>query len=150
MQIQSILSPGRTLCCAPGSSKKRIIENIAQFISEDEAGLDPDQVFENLIAREKLGSTGLGHGIAIPHCRIKNCSRVIGALITLDQATDFDAIDNAPVDILFVLMVPEEATEEHLEVLAQLARVFSDEAYCDRLRDADSNEALYLAAISSD
>ena len=150
MQIQSILSPERTLCCAPGSSKKRVLENIAQFICEDVRNLDPDLVFENLIAREKLGSTGLGQGIAIPHCRIRNCTRVIGALIKLDQPTDFDALDNAPVDILFVLLVPEQATEEHLQVLAELARRFSDSEYCQQLRAAETSPSLYQAAISSD
>lgn len=149
MQIQSILSPARTLCCAPGSSKKRVIENIAHFICQDSPELDPDQVFESLVAREKLGSTGLGQGIAIPHCRIKSCHGIVGALITLDQPTDFDAIDNRPVDILFVLLVPEEATDEHLQVLSELARQFSNSDYCRHLREADCDQSLYQAALTS-
>jgi PTS system nitrogen regulatory IIA component len=150
MKIQSILSPVRTFCGAHGTSKKRVLENIAQSICDDISYLDPDDIFENLIAREKLGSTGLGNGIAIPHCRISNCSAVIGSLITLDQSIDFSAIDNQDVDVLFVLLVPEEAHDEHLNVLASLAQRFSDPAFCQLLRQANNNQALYQAAISAD
>ncbi|MFA7553764.1 MAG: PTS IIA-like nitrogen regulatory protein PtsN [Spongiibacteraceae bacterium] len=148
MKLTSILSPGRTLCDAPGSSKKRTLETIAQFICQDIPDLNPNELFDSFIARERLGSTGLGDGIAIPHCRIKNCEEVIGSLIKLEQAIDFDAADGKPVDLLFVLIVPEEATDEHLQVLAMLAKSFSDPEYCQRLRKAKDNEELYYQAIA--
>lgn len=149
MLIEQILTPERTLCNAPASSKKRVLENVAQFICEDVTSLEPTELFANLIARERLGSTGLGQGIALPHCRMKNCSGVIGSLITLRQPIDFEAIDDQPVDILFVLIVPEEATQEHLNTLAALAERFSNPDYCRALRAADSDRALFEAALSS-
>ena len=148
MQLNSILTPGRTHCRAPGASKKRVLENLAQLINQDIPSLEADYLFEQLIAREKLGSTGLGNGIAIPHCRIKDCPAITGCLITLESGVDFDAIDQQPVDILFVLLVPEEANDEHLAALAKLAELFSQPDYCQRLREADSNDKLFAAATN--
>ncbi|MFE8072114.1 PTS IIA-like nitrogen regulatory protein PtsN [Marinobacteraceae bacterium S3BR75-40.1] len=149
ISIQSILTPELTLCGVPGSSKKRILEIIAARIAEHYAELDENQIFNNLIARERLGSTGIGQGIAIPHCRLQGCSRVIGALITLGDTIPFDAIDNEPVDLLFVLIVPQEATSEHLELLSQLAEKFNDRSLCERLRHCDNANDLYNAIIES-
>lgn len=146
MQINTILSPGRTLCGAPGVSKKRVLENIANFICEDITTLDALQLFDSLIARERLGSTGLGNGIAIPHCRIKDCNKIIGSLIKLEQAVDFDAIDNKPVDLLFVLLVPDQAQDEHLKVLAKLAESFSNPDFCQQLRNAGNSSSLFELA----
>lgn len=101
-----------------------------------------------LIQRERLGSTGIGNGIAIPHCRIPNLTQVVGALVTLDNPIDFEAIDDNPVDVIFVLLVPEESFEEHLETLATLAGLFNQDAFCDALRNADSDEQLYNAAVN--
>lgn len=149
MQLSSILTPERTLFGAPGSSKKRVLENVASFICEDIPTLDPLKLFEKLIEREKLGSTGLGKGIAIPHCRINNCTSVIGTLITLDNPVDFYAIDGQKVDLLFVLLVPEEAHEEHLKALAKLAELFSQQQFCDQLRSSKNSEALYNNIINA-
>jgi PTS system nitrogen regulatory IIA component len=148
MRLDTILSPARTLCRAAASSKKRVLENISQFICEELPGFDANALFGNLVARERLGSTGLGNGIAIPHCRLKDLDRVIGSLVTLEQPIEFESIDDRPVDILFVLIVPEQATQEHLNTLAALAELFSQEAFCQRLRDATSSEELYRAAVS--
>jgi PTS system nitrogen regulatory IIA component len=104
-------------------------------------------VFESLIAREKLGSTGFGNGIAIPHCRLKGCESPISALMHLDAPIDFDAIDGAPVDLLFVLLVPEAATDAHLELLRQIASMLDRKEVRDRLRSATSNEALYQVVL---
>ncbi len=149
MQIDTILSPERTLCSVSGSSKKSVLETVAESISKDIEVINSDELFDSLIAREKLGSTGLGNGIAIPHCRIKNCQHITGALITLENPVDFDAIDGEPVDLLFVLLVPEQAHEDHLNVLAELAARFSDSGFCQRLRDSNSNESLFHSATSS-
>ncbi len=147
MQIESILAPRRTQCGLPGGSKKRALEHLAQAIAQDIPSLDADELFRSLIARERLGSTGIGHGIAIPHCRVKGCSGTIGALVTLDHGIEFDAIDGEPVDIMFALLVPEEAHDEHLQTLATLAQAFSDEAYRKTLRQARNNEMLYNSAL---
>ena len=148
MQLKTILTPGRTFCGVPGSSKKRVLENIALSICKDTTSLNPNQLFDRLIARERLGSTGLGQGIAIPHCRLGSCHSVIGTLIKLEQPVDFDAIDSQPVDLLFVLLVPEQATDEHLKVLAMLAELFSNQEFCHQLRAATDNHSLYQAAIT--
>ncbi len=146
MQLESLLTPARTQCGAPGSSKKRVLENIAHFISQDIPNLNVDDLFNSLIARERLGSTGLGNGIAIPHCRIAHCSTTVVALFSLKEAIDFDAVDGEPVDLLFVLLVPEEAHDEHLTVLAELARRFNDPSYCQQLRQATDSQSLFDAA----
>ncbi|GAB3286526.1 PTS IIA-like nitrogen regulatory protein PtsN [Parahaliea aestuarii] len=141
--LTQILSPGRTICRAPGGSKKRLFETIARIISEDQLSLPYAEVFTQLIAREKLGSTGLGQGIAIPHCRIPNCSQPLGTLLSVDEPVDFDAPDNQPVDLLFVLLVPQEAHQEHLDILSHVAGLFSQTEFCQALRAAGDNQALY-------
>lgn len=148
MQLKTILTPGRTLCGVPGSSKKRVLENISKCICEDINTLDPNQLFDSLVAREKLGSTGLGQGIAIPHCRMPSCDSIIGTLVKLQEPIDFDAIDGKPVDLIFVLLVPEQADEEHLQVLARIAELFSDPDFCRQLREADDSDTLYQLATS--
>lgn len=151
VSIASLLSPRRTLCGAPGVSKKRVLENIANVICADQTQFNSQRIFDALLTREKLGSTALGEGIAIPHCRLNACESCYGTLITLaDEGVDFDAIDNIPVDLLFVLLVPEAASDEHLQILAELARLFSDPKYCAELRAAQDVNALYNAAISYD
>lgn len=148
MEVQSILSQHRVFCGAPGTSKKRVLETLASYIAEDIPTLNADELFSSLIARERLGSTGIGHGIAIPHCRIANCTGTLAALMTLKEPVDFDAIDSAPVDIIFALLVPEEANDEHLKVLAGLAERMSQPEYRERLRRAGNNQELFEAAIS--
>ena len=146
--LAQLLTPGRAVCHVPGVSKKRLFETIARIISEDQLSLPYDDVFTHLLAREKLGSTGLGQGIAIPHCRIDNCTRPVGTLLTLDEPIDFDAPDEQPVDLLFVLLVPGEAQQQHLDILANIARLFSQDDFCHELRAAQTDEALYQIAIS--
>ena len=150
LSIKSILSPELTLCGVPGSSKKRILEIIAERVAQNYPELDENEVFNNLVARERLGSTGIGQGIAIPHCRLEDCKRVVGALLTLDESINFDAIDNEPVDILFVLLVPQQATSDHLELLSQLAEKFNDRSFCNRLRECEDSQQLYNLIVDSE
>ncbi|MDX1590026.1 MAG: PTS IIA-like nitrogen regulatory protein PtsN [Oleiphilaceae bacterium] len=150
ISIESILAPELTLCGVTGTSKKRVLEIIAARVARQYPELDENQIFNNLVARERLGSTGIGQGIAIPHCRLENCKRVVGALITLDESINFDAIDGEPVDLLFVLIVPQEATSEHLELLSQLAEKFNDRSLCDRLRACTEADELYHLIIASE
>jgi len=146
--LNQILTPRRTVCRAPGISKKRLFETIARIISDDQLSLSYDEVFDHLIAREKLGSTGLGKGIAIPHCRVANCTQPLGTLLTLEDPIDFDAPDDKPVDLLFVLLVPEEAHQQHLDILANVARLFNQSTFCEQLRAATDNKVLYDIASS--
>ncbi|WP_020207968.1 PTS IIA-like nitrogen regulatory protein PtsN [Gilvimarinus chinensis] len=147
MQIETILSSQRTLCRIEGVSKKRALEILANTIAEQVPGMDADDIFRRLIAREKLGSTGIGHGIAIPHCRIPGCDATLGALITLEEPIDFDAIDGEAVDVLFAMLVPAEAEDDHLKTLAALASALNEPSYREALRQAESPEQLYQAAI---
>ena len=120
MPISQILSPDRTFAGVQGVSKKRVLELTGKLVAQH-TNLDADAIYDSLIAREKLGSTGFGHGIAIPHCRLPGCNKAVGALLQLDSKIDFDALDGEPVDLIFILLVPEEATEEHLQILKMLA-----------------------------
>ncbi|MCG8314402.1 MAG: PTS IIA-like nitrogen regulatory protein PtsN [Pseudomonadales bacterium] len=140
MDVTEIITASRTFTEVEGSSKKRVLENAAGLIAQQAPEFTANELFDNLISRERLGSTGIGKGIAIPHCRAKHCSSVIGALFKLQEAVDFDAIDNEPVDIMFVLLVPEEATEEHLQLLSQIAQRFSNETVCKGMRNASSKD----------
>ncbi len=148
MQLQVLLSPGRTLYGAPGISKKRAIETAANFLADQNTALNADELYRNLIDREQLGSTGIGEGIAIPHCRLRNCSRAMGALIKLESPIDFEAIDQQPVDLLFVLLVPEEAHDQHLQILAEIAGLFSKAEVRNDLRNASDSESMYQIAIA--
>ena len=148
MQLEDILSPDRCHCRIEGISKKRILSKISEIISENIDSLEASDVFDGLMAREQLGTTGIGNGIAIPHCRLAPCENIIGALITLDKPIDFDSIDDKPVDILFVLLVPREENDEHVRTLAELAALFNDEDFCYTIRHTLDNEDLYNIAIT--
>ena len=148
MKIASILSPGRTLCRLKASSKKRAIELAAAFIADNDERIEESELYRLLIAREKISSTGLGYGIALPHCRMANCTGIMGTLITLEQPVDFEAMDDQWVTTLFVLIVPEKEMNAHLEVLAMLVEKFQTSVFRDKLLAAESASDLYLAAIS--
>jgi PTS system nitrogen regulatory IIA component len=137
------LSLPRTLCRAGETSKKRVFETAAKIIATDQAYLQEAEVFSALNNRERLGSTAMGHGIAIPHCRIANCPQPIGTLITLAEPVNFDAHDGQPVDTIFVLLVPEQAHQEHLDILATLAKTFSNSDNRELIRAATTKEELY-------
>ncbi len=148
IRLEQILTPGRSLVNVPGGSKKRVLEQIANLVARDLTELDAQSIFESLIAREKLGSTGFGNGIAIPHCRLAGCETPISAVLHLESAVDFDAIDGAPVDLLFVLLVPDAATDAHLELLRQIASMLDRSEVRERLRQATSGEALYETVVA--
>ena len=143
MDVTEIITPARTFTQVEGTSKKRVLENAAGLIAQHAPEFTANELFDNLINRERLGSTGIGKGVAIPHCRTKHCHGVFGALFKLQEPVDFDAIDNEPVDMMFVLLVPEEATEEHLQLLSQIAQRFSDENVRDGMRNAIDKDNFY-------
>ncbi len=143
MHISQILSTDRICCDTEAASKKAALETLAGLIAKDSVKLTQTEVFESLLARERLGSTGLGHGVALPHGRIDHDKETLGAFIQLRTAIDYDAIDKQPVDILFALLVPQESTDEHLQILSQLAEKFSDANLLDQLRTEKSEAAVY-------
>lgn len=114
------------------SSKKRVFEHVG-LLFENNHQIARSQVFDSLFAREKLGSTGLGLGVAIPHGRVKGLKEALGALVRMKQAIPFDAPDGQPVELIFVLLVPDRATDVHLQILSELAQMFSDKAFRERL-----------------
>ena len=143
MQISSFLASQRTKAQIPASSKKRVLETLACLLAEGNGELHEDRVFEELVNRERLGSTGLGNGVAIPHCRIAKLDAITGVCISLDEGVDFESIDQKPVDIVFGIMVPEEANDSHLEALSIIAEKFQRSEFIDQLRKADSDSSLY-------
>ena len=142
MTLETILPPERILFDVPGGSKKRVLEFSSTFIAQNTPSLDSQEVFSRLISRERLGSTGIGNGVAIPHARSPHCSSPIGSFLKLSEAIDFDAIDGEPVDLVFVLLVPEEADDTHLSLLGQVATIMNDADTRQQLRKAASQREL--------
>ena len=134
MKLSEILSPDCIRLDSDATSKKRVLEYASQLFAATDDALSPRRVFDCLIAREKLGSTGLGKGVAIPHGRLAGLDRTLGVFLRLPKGVDFDAPDNQPVDLIFALLVPEESTEEHLQVLASIASYFDAKGSGDALR----------------
>jgi PTS system nitrogen regulatory IIA component len=126
----------RISCRDPAASKKRALQQVGKLLALSSPTLDEEDVFEKLLARERLGSTGLGYGIALPHARIEGITEARAAFVQLQTPVQFDAIDNQMVDLVFGLMVPQSATDEHLQLLAKLASLFSNGDFCNRLRQA--------------
>mgnify|MGYP000088409397 FL=1 len=143
MKLQDILTPDCTICAAPGSSKKRVLEYLSSLAAEKLASHDTFQLLESLVKREKMGSTGIGNGIAIPHGRLNNASAPIAVVITTEQAINFDAIDHRAVDIFIALFVPEEECQNHLCTLQSIAQIFRDKQFCKQVRKCESNQALF-------
>lgn len=133
-----LISEARIGCGMEIASKKRLLETLAELLANDHPSLQTETVFERLLERERLGSTGLGHGIALPHARLKDLNEVQGAFVQTVTGVDYDAADGEPVDLAFALLVPEAANEEHLQLLAHLASLFSDAEIRTRLRACTS------------
>lgn len=135
-RIAKLLPARHVLLDVPGTSKKRVFEQAA-LLFENERGIERGKVFDSLFARERLGSTGLGQGVAIPHGRIKGLKDAVAAVVRVAQPIPFDAPDAQPVRLLVFLLVPEHATEEHLEILSELAELLSDSGIRDTMVSAD-------------
>lgn len=150
MKIKSLLSETLTFAKIEGISKKRVIDTIAQTFAEQFDDIDAGALFKQLVNREKLGSTGIGNGVAIPHCRFPTKGQTLCACFTLESAVDFDAIDHGGVDIVFAMVAPEDAEQNHLENLAALANVLQDSRYVDSLRNAKNAQDLYQAATRNE
>lgn len=143
MNIAELIVPERVAYCPQIGSKKRLLEHISELLARDTPMLTWDEIFNSLINREKLGSTGLGKGVALPHGRIGTLDKPVCAFVRLGEPIEFDAADGEPVDLVFALLVPEESTEEHLQVLSSIAELFSRAAFCTSMRHCESDNCLY-------
>ncbi|OGA20362.1 MAG: PTS IIA-like nitrogen-regulatory protein PtsN [Betaproteobacteria bacterium] len=140
--VAKLLPPGNVVLDLPVSSKKRLFEQIG-LLFENHHGIARNRVFDSLFDRERLGSTGLGQGVAIPHGRLKGLKEALGAFVRLAQPVPFDAPDGKPVTLVFTLLVPEQATEKHLQILSELAQMFSDRALREALAGAPDAGTLH-------
>lgn len=138
MLISDLLSPERIRLDVQSSSKKRLLEVISEELARHSDEFSKREIFESLCARERMGSTGLGKGVAIPHGRVKGSRHVQASFIRLKKPVPFDAVDGEPVDLLFCLAVPEDCGEDHLRLLAQVAQLFSDPDVLRELRAAET------------
>lgn len=148
MQLNEFLSPERSKSKASCSSKKRCLEVIARLAAGNSLE-QQDPIFSALFERERLGSTSVGNGVAIPHCRLAGISEIKAVLITLDTPIDFDAADNLPVDIIMAIIAPSEDNEQHLLALQAIATKLSSDDFLTKLRAQTSDQALFNTAIST-
>lgn len=144
MLPQGLLESCNISVADPAASKKRVLERAARLLAGNQEEPTSEQIFERLLERERLGSTGLAGGVALPHARMPGIHDSRGAFMRLAEAIDFDALDGNPVDLVFALLVPEDANQEHLQLLARLAAMFNDQGLRDRLREADVDEAMVI------
>lgn len=140
--VAKLLPPGNVVPDLSVSSKKRLFEQIG-LLFENNHGIPRNLVFDSLFDRERLGSTGLGQGVAIPHGRIKGLKEALGAFVRLCQPVPFEAPDGKPVSLVFALLVPEQATEKHLQILSELAQMFSDPGLRESMAAAPDAGALH-------
>lgn len=147
MEIAKILSPECTRHDLLATSKKRALELAGEVLAEKFPELDAGEVFDALMARERLGSTAVGEGVAIPHCRTAACGRPMAALLRLREPVEFDAPDGRPVDLMIVLVVPAEENETHLQWLATAAGALNDPEFRRALRAAGSDPGMFECAL---
>ncbi|WOK35182.1 PTS sugar transporter subunit IIA [Sphingomonas sp. C3-2] len=147
--FSDILVPATVVAGMPVTSKKALFQQLAAIV-EREVGLSARTVVERLSDREKLGSTGFGGGVAIPHGKIEGLNQVIGVFVRLDEAIEFQAIDDMPVDIVFMLLSPPDAGAEHLKALARVSRALRDKQFLAKLRGAGSTDALFALLVTSE
>jgi PTS system nitrogen regulatory IIA component len=148
MNISDILSLECVTLDIDCHSKKDALDILAKTIAGSDKATSQIEVFDCLCARERLGSTGLGNGIAIPHGRLKNSKKTIAAFLRLEDGVDYDAVDKVSVDLIFALIVPEDSTDEHLQTLATLAGMFSDKKIISQLRKVRSSAEIFSILIS--
>ncbi|MCW2245302.1 PTS system nitrogen regulatory IIA component [Azospirillum fermentarium] len=137
-----LITPHAIIATLRAGSKKQALQEMARRAA-DLTGQHERAVFDVLLERERLGTTGVGHGIAIPHGKLPGLERVHGVFARLERPIDFDAIDEQPVDLIFMLLAPEQAGADHLKALARVSRLLRDAAVCEKLRGSESADAIY-------
>lgn len=142
MEIMELISPDAVIASLRATSKKQALQELARKAAEL-TGLEERRIFEVLLERERLGTTGVGNGIAIPHGKLPELTRLYGIFARLDKPIDFDSIDDEPVDLIFLLLAPESAGADHLKALARVSRLLRDRTVCSKLRGCDTADGLY-------
>jgi len=148
MKIADILSPDAVLYNLKAKSKKQLLTELAE-VAAKKTGLDAAVVLDALVERERLGTTGIGMGVALPHTRLAKLKKIFCGFAT-SEPIDFDSVDNKPVDLVFILLVPEEAGADHLKALARLSRLLRNEQTVEALRKAESAKDLYRLILEND
>ncbi|GJE56671.1 MULTISPECIES: PTS IIA-like nitrogen regulatory protein PtsN [Methylobacterium] len=143
MAVLEFLSPDSVIPSLKARAKKQILQELAAQAARQLPGLDEREIFETLLQRERLGSTGIGDGVAIPHGKLAHLDRLFGMVARLDKPTEFEALDGQGVDVVFLLLAPENAGADHLKALAQVARILREPGILDRIRNARDGNALY-------
>ena len=142
MELSSILKPKAVRVLSAASSKKRLFQEIGD-VAASTLGLDAQSIVDNLLERESLGPTGVGHGVALPHARIPELNSVSGVFVLLEKPIDFSSVDRQPVDLAFSLLAPEEAVADHLKALALVSRTLREQTVCAKLRANPDPVKLY-------
>ncbi|MFO1153751.1 MAG: PTS IIA-like nitrogen regulatory protein PtsN [Rhodospirillales bacterium] len=148
MEISDLLKPEHVIARLRATSKKQALQELARRAAEL-TGQSERAIFSTLMKRERLGTTGVGNGIAIPHGKLDNLDRMFGIFARLEHPIDFEAIDDRPVDLIFLLLAPEAAGADHLKALARVSRLLRDRRACEKLRGTDDAEALYALLIDT-
>lgn len=142
MSLADLIAQSSILHALKASSKKKVLQELAACAAE-EVGLSEREIFDVILQRERLGSTGVGNGIAIPHGKLPKLDRILCFCAKLETAVDFDALDDQPVDLVFLLLAPEDAGADHLKALSRIARVLRDGDKVEKIRGAQSDSAIY-------
>ena len=148
MEISDLITPDSIFSKLPATSKKQALQELAKRAS-DISELNERVIFDALIERERLGTTGVGNGIAIPHGKLAGLDRLLGLFARLDKPIEFDSIDEQPVDLIFLLLAPECAGADHLKALARVSRLLRDRSTCEKLRGSEDPNALYALLIET-
>lgn len=149
MEISDFISKDHVFAGKRVNSKKQLLTELAETAA-DAMGLDQRDVFDTLLQRERLGSTGVGDGVAIPHGKLHKIDSIFGVVATLETPIDYDAIDDTPVDVVFLLLAPETAGADHLKALARISRLARVSGVLEKLRGSHSREALWAALTSEE
>ncbi|HVJ36152.1 MAG TPA: PTS IIA-like nitrogen regulatory protein PtsN [Terriglobia bacterium] len=142
MEIEDLISPAHVIARLKATSKKQVLQELAKRAAEL-THLHERAIFDVLLERERLGTTGVGNGIAIPHGKLPEVKGLFGLFARLEEPVDFDSIDEQPVDLIFLLLAPEGAGADHLKALARVSRLLRDRSICEKLRGTDQSDALY-------
>ena len=149
MNIADLLAPDAVLPALKAQSRKQLLQELAAR-SHGLTRISERRIFETLVERERLGTTGVGAGIAIPHGRMTEVKTIIGIFARLENAIDYEAVDSQPVDLVFMLLAPENAGADHLKALAKVSRLLRDSSMCEKLRGADTADGLYMLLTQSE
>jgi len=149
MEIRDLLQPEAVVADLRAANKKQLLQELARHAAKI-TGVNDRKIFETLLERERLGSTGVGSGIAIPHGKLSDFKRLYGVFARLDRPVEFDSIDEQPVDLIFLLLAPEGAGADHLKALARVSRLLRDSSMCDKLRGAETADGLYMVLTQSE